>query len=139
MAVAFRLLLAVMLWDGPVVWGHQHAVPAEGLSEHLARYHADDANAVCLGWHWHVSPPAGDGSQSSDDEESGNRTQPKTVAESLVLSNLFDFIAALPCPGLSVCSAMVLPANSVRAAEGSYLATFSPGHSAQQMLCRLNC
>src|SRR5690606_3831927 len=53
-AVAFRLLLVVSLWRGPVLWAHEHSAACEDLSRHLSVFHADNPEAWNLGWHWHL-------------------------------------------------------------------------------------
>lgn len=56
-AVAFRLVLAVSLWPGPIPWGHQHLTTQVDLHDHLVRCHTQDADGWQTGWHWHYSLP----------------------------------------------------------------------------------
>lgn len=56
-AVAFRLVLAVSLWPGPIPWGHEHFTTQADLHDHLVRCHAQDPEGWQTGWHWHFSLP----------------------------------------------------------------------------------
>ena len=137
-AVCFRLLLAVSLWQMPMVWAHHHSQDAEELAEHLARFHANEPNPSCLGWHWHFpTTEAGlPGTSEHDGEyfESLPRMVPPSV--DIVDGNAFSpsFLTALG-PASQSLQAQFEAEYSQR----GFLATFSPEHSTQQMLCRMTC
>lgn len=141
-AVVFRLMLAISLWEGPILWGHQHSSNSTGMATHIARCHACDESPQSLGWHWHVSLPVQGDPSSSKGDDVPQTNLPRTVAPSVT-----DVAGTLQA-GLSVAPFSVpitgrflslgyeaLPPSG----RGGFLASYSPAHSRQQLLCRLSC
>lgn len=69
--VAFRCLLLIAAWQGPLPWCHSHGVVSSAseawLRAHVSRYHAGetlDATSP-LGVHFHVEFPHGEGDEGS--------------------------------------------------------------------------
>lgn len=136
-AVCGRLLLAVSLWQAPVPWGHQHSPEAAGLAAHIARFHAGEANAWTLGWHWHLFlPHCGLPSPADDAREPQQAFPPNAVT---VAGSTFS-------PGASAELAAMTPAAVTNARATVDLSgncespvTDSAAPSARQLLCRLRC
>lgn len=77
---ACRLLLLVLLWQGPLLWIDYHGASATemnsnalsfdvSLAAHLRRFHTggSDAGQHPIGWHFHVTMPEDDGDPRSND------------------------------------------------------------------------
>lgn len=134
-SAVFRLLLVVSLWDGPVLWGHVHAVGAGDLMTHLQQFHLHDPEPFGLGWHWHLSLPE-DGKPGSPGDSGKNRAHPPRL-----------LTKPLQCgvDSLSASSGASEPATVLR------LETLAPSrcrafsrlpsinNSPQLLLCRLSC
>lgn len=138
--VGFRLLMVVSLWQGPIAWGHQHAPDSEGIADHIARFHAGEADAFCLGWHWHVSLP-GTGEPTSNDQGAPEQlpTNPVVIGSAVSvgcgpLSPDALVEAGLTPSNLSLSGCAFAPYGS-----NAFLGTFCPAHTAQQVLCRMSC
>lgn len=139
--VGFRLMLMVSLWQGPIIWGHDHAPVNARLAEHVARFHAGESDAWNLGWHWHVSMP--DSRMPNSPEDSGPHRDPLEVATvfrlvsalgkvgswgfthpaSPLLSNLFPPVVLKPSLGV----------------HDSCLHSFRCNRLTQHLLCRMSC
>lgn len=138
--VGFRLLMVVSLWQGPIAWGHQHAPDSVGMADHLARFHAGETDAFCLGWHWHVTLP-GTGSPTSTDQGPPEQLP----ANPVVIGSAVSVCCGSLSPDALVQTGL-LPSNlalggrvfAPLGAQG-FLGTFCPAHTAQQVLCRMSC
>lgn len=135
--VCFRLLLVMSLWQGPVLWGHQHT-PESGVSTtHIAQFHGNQSDAWNLSWHWHFSrlDPSGNASSEQSDET--------RLPFSQIVVNEAGCALALGGTIASVAIEAVrwLPANVPHTGSGvhGFLATYCPAHSPQQVLCRMSC
>ena len=126
--VVFRLLLAVSLWNGPVLWGHQHVHGATADAEHIARYHANDPDASHLGWHWHCTLP-----ESSDTESEGQAHAPFTkVALVPGVTTATDMSASTPAwnaGGLTVSGVMPSHIAAAVASNSDFLASYLLTHT----------
>lgn len=142
-AVVFRLLLAVSLWRGPLLWAHDHTTADADLTTHLSVFHPDEPNPWHLGWHWHFSLPDNRGPLSPGGHEPLDDTgdsmpvlMPGAVVSGAAgLSSSADqsaMAAFLPPRDCHVPS----PSEVEVARIGNRLAS---GTSMQQLLCRMNC
>lgn len=137
LTAGFRLLLVVSLWQGPVAWIHMHAPDAEGLADHLARFHADDPDPFCLGWHWHLSSPV-TGEPTSDHEKPANPHPAVLGSQVTVCCSSISVDAPAELSVLSRLHTLSSDHGTARATV-AFLGTFCPAHTAQQVLCRINC
>jgi len=137
-AVWFRLLLALSLWQGPVLWGHQHR-GVTGLAEHIARFHTNNSSAGSMGWHWHLMMPNGQhplSPSSADQHTSAPRDLSRTTNVSLELADSSQPLEPDSRPagptdlqiGLALTSGL-----------SGFLATYHLLHPSQQLLCRMTC
>jgi hypothetical protein len=137
-AVWFRLLLALSLWQGPVLWGHQHR-GVTGLAEHIARFHADNSSAGSMGWHWHLMMPNGQhplSPNSGDQHTSAPRDLSRTANVSLELADSLHPVE----PGcLSAGPANVQAGLTLTSRSSGFLATYHLLHLSQRLLCRMTC
>lgn len=122
-----RLLLALSVWDGPVLWGHVHTDGQKGLDTHVARFHACDQSPWTLGWHWHITVPAADDEADSDGQptrrsehtvvlltSSSTETAPQLLAWSIVSSD--DWLTATQnLGGLSATQTLAVSPTSAAA------------------------
>ncbi|MBI1346086.1 hypothetical protein GC163_07335 [bacterium] len=134
----FRLLLAVSLWDGPVLWGHQHNHDATADAEHIARYHAGDPEAALLGWHWHCSLPESDPSES----ESPSHQPLSKVAVIATLTASCGSTTTVDFDHIVVFIGGAQWLSEVAADPGHTADFFTSQmltHSPQQLLCRMVC
>lgn len=140
-AVCFRLLLAVSLWQGPVLWGHQHEPNSAGLAAHLSRFHADDSHALTLGWHWHLSLPVQRVPGSSDDAEQSQQPLPLIVVSSASLCANISYSSSEPTAFAALTPTALIDSGLEASRTGTcgFLATYCPAHSPQQLFCRLSC
>lgn len=139
-AVVFRLLLVVSLWQGQVVWGHQHQADSSSMAEHIARYHAGDPNAWNLGWHWHLSNACG--GQPIDDTQGRHDFCPHLSVNPILLASQFssgqtldasDWVAFLP---VSRISAPVAYSGMGSEPQSTAAVRFQ---GPPEQLCRMNC
>ena len=139
--VSFRLLLLVSLWQGPIIWVHDHTPVDSRLAEHVARFHASESDPWNLGWHWHVSMP--ESRIPTSPEDSGRHQDPLDVAEVCGFVANFGNIGAsgsthLLLPLLShllPSAVMKLPAG----VQNSCLHGFRSSRLTQHLLCRMSC
>lgn len=134
-AVALRFLLALSLWQGPILWGHEHHVGSAGITAHLATFHSGDANAMQLGWHWHLSLPNWDPSQSPEGSDPSPQSTPKIAVSSGGKASVSVVSANVPVESIDrpLCAAAAV---FWRAA---LLASIQAARPPLQTLCRLNC
>lgn len=138
-ALAIRLMLALSLWQGPLVWGHDHSTSAPS-AEHVARFHGGDLASAQSEWHWHFSFPEGaDPSSSPTDEPPPPSSWPRTLSAN---SSGLD-VQVLTQLSLSVasCNALVLPvsAGSVSSLSLDRPRAMASPVSLQDLLCRMSC
>ena len=138
-ALAIRLMIALALWQGPLVWGHDHSTSAPS-AEHVARFHGGNLTSAQSEWHWHFSFPEGaDPSSSPADEPLPPSTWPRTLSASssgldvqvltqLSLSIAFSSARVLPAPAGSVSGLSIERPRAM----GSPV-------SLQDLLCRMSC
>jgi len=139
-AVVFRLLLVISLWQGPFPWMHRHTIEDPDLAPHLARFHDRDLTASDLGWHWHFSYPETGGNADSD----GNEPVPQRISPSASLGCAQMLLTA---EGMHRLFGFCLPISTivglipvVRSANAhSDLARFSDATISLQLHCRMNC
>lgn len=131
----FRLLLVASLWQGPILWGHQHHLASAGLSFHTAQCHSNDEDSRELGWHWHLSWPVCDESCPTDDP-----LQPRLpLSERAVPVEVGSLFAAFDWAGPVECPVVTEPHRGPVSICGAFLSSFCPAHTPQELLCRLTC
>lgn len=142
-AVAFRLLLVVSLWRGPVLWAHEHSAACEDLSRHLSVFHADNPEAWNLGWHWHLCLPESRGPLAPEDKVPFG--DPGDSLPALVSAPHSSLTAGLSSPATQTTVSAFLARSdfdSLSSAEAG-VKRFGrgpgAGPSTQQLLCRMNC
>lgn len=140
-AIALRVLLILSLWEGPVLWVHQHSLEVVGLSKHLEQFHSDAQTEIAdnAEWHWHLSWPASsepcEGQSGESTPRSRNVTQ--TVSSATSLSWVMQLSVSLDSfSDFEPSSNRLL--HSARK-DRAFLATYCPAHSMQQVLCRMSC
>jgi hypothetical protein len=134
-STVFRWLLVVSLWEGPVLWGHVHAVGEAGLGAHLQRCHLHDADPFGLGWHWHLSWPEPGDSETSHKTAQSTAHPPRLLTKPLQGAGhewAGPSAVAVPTPWVSP-GPLALGHGR---ASGSLLPA---GISPQILLCRLSC
>jgi hypothetical protein len=140
-AVGFRLLLLVSLWQGPIIWGHDHAVTDLHLAEHVARFHVSESDSWKLGWHWHFSIP--ESRQPTSPEDTGRHQEPLKVMP------VCGYAASLSGIGASgsnhaVPLLLLLPLSPTAmrpsiVPHDSCLHRFRSSRLTQLLLCRMSC
>lgn len=147
-AVCLRLWLAVLLWQVPVPWGHEHCSGVSESIEHMVRFHPGDVQKWQQGWHWHWSFP---------DQVPGNSGRPETPLPGAVATgtnllstgdespedvsaNVFAGRAAfLPHPRATYSALFATESASADRSVAGFLMSYCPSHSPQQVLCRRSC
>ena len=136
-AICFRLLLVMSLWQGPILWGHQHT-PDSGVSTaHIARFHGNRSDAWSLSWHWHLSLLERSGDESSEKAE-----ETRLPFSQIVMNEAGCAFSHGPSiESTAIKETWSIPANVPHRSSGArgFLATYCPAHSPQQILCRLSC
>ena len=135
-SVLFRLLLVASLWQGPILWGHQHDLNSVGLSFHTARCHSNDDHTTNLGWHWHLTLPTTHEDQAPNDPDQPQLPLSKRAVPSDAVCSNAEFDLNGPW---EFCEAVSLPVPMPVASPVTFLSSYCPAHTAQQLLCRLTC
>ena len=140
-SIALRLLLILSLWDGPILWGHQHSAGCSHLPEHLAKYHANDARAMELGWHWHLTRWCGVGLADSENHEQPPLPFPKQSAEQTLAVIGWSSLENLPTTAATLIDGALLRDRSStgNVVSLNFVDTYCLAHSRQHVLCRLTC
>jgi hypothetical protein len=132
----FRLVLAISLWQGPILWGHAHT--ADISENHLTRFHIQPTLGGMMQWHWHLSPPARLPHCPFQDEDQPQNPNAEFCGGTFSPLPALDLASTVAVDGHGV---LIVPvcASTAKAGPRGFLSTYLPSGSLQKIHSKYLC